>query len=143
MSDQLRKEFTYEDWDGTNRTQRIQWLALGDLPKGDYIRKGYFLIEDVQQYEKDGDDWDLFYDCLTPEVYAARLATEAKLGPPPARKNEWGEEWQPHSIADYMYYAYADYGSKEYEAFLLRQFADVYEYSLPDGAEIVVLETEG
>ena len=141
-SDELRKAFSY--WEGTNKVEEVKMCRLEDLPHGSYIKTNYYLIEDVQRYEEDHDPDDLFYDHLTPTIYAAKAANEAQFGKPQPRKNEYDEEYTPHSASDYMFYAYPDYHCEEYEAALLQRAADIYDYGcLPENSSIVVLLTEG
>ena len=118
ISEEFEKEFSYEDYTGKKVLDLtyLSYLPLKDLGSTDYIRKGYFLIEDVRQYEEDGETWDLFYDWLTPQVYAVKLENELKFGPPQKEYDVEGEDCTPHSVRDYMYYAYPNYDSREYEA---------------------------
>lgn len=137
VSDELRKEFEYEDWNG-NKKVVVKYLAVKDLPKGDIINSGYFLIDDVRLYEKDHDRFDLFYDKLSPQIYAAKLENQIKFGPnQPQKDNE-------HKASDYMFYAFPDYESAEYEAFMLRYYAETLrDCTMPDDVEWCILETEG
>ena len=144
ISDELRKEFEYPDWKG-NPCIDVKFLPMKELPSGSCIKRGYFLMEDVKEYESNEDAWDIFYDHLSPEVYAAKLQNELAMGKPTPEYDEEGEEIVNHSAADYMYYAYQDYNCQEYEAECIRLVADMLsEYEdIPEGAELVVLETEG
>lgn len=140
VSDDLRQLFEYTDWNDEKRFD-VKYLPLSELPSGSYIQKGYFLINDVQLYEKRGDAWDLFCDNLSPDVYAAKAANEARFGPPQKQTDEEGYNVTPEPASSYMYYAFPDYDSKEFEAFVIRNVAgilDPYERK-----EIIVLETEG
>ena len=75
-SEELCKEFEYETWEGTKRLD-VKYLSEKDLPKGSFIKTGYFLIKDVQAYENDENgDFEGFYDVISPEVYAAKLQYE-------------------------------------------------------------------
>lgn len=144
ISNELRTEFEYEDWTG-EKSVEVRCLAAKDLPDGSFIKTGYFLIEDVVQYEKYHDSFDLFYKSLPPQVYVAKMDHELKFGPNKPKKDELGEEYTEPNASDYMYYAYPDYDSEEYEAYILRHYVNNLEdYSLlKDGVEWVILETEG
>ena len=145
MSDELCKEFTYQ-CDGKVEISNVKMMPISELPGGSFIRKGYYLIEDVQQYEDDEMKYfDGFYDHVTPSVYAAMAQNEAQFGKPEPRKDDFDELYYPKSASDYMYYAYPDYVSEEYEAHMIRQVAEMLsEYTdLPKDAELVALETEG
>lgn len=126
----------------------IKWLPLKELPSEDFIKRGYFLIADVEQYEKalaSGEStymMDIFYDSLSTTVYNSRLKHAMMLGDD-CIKDEDGGIIQ-HSIKDYMYYAYPDYECKEYDSFLLRASANACElYDKEKYGEIVVIDWEG
>ena len=145
ISDELRKEFEYEDWNG-NKTVDVKYLPISELPEGSFIKRGYFLISDVKAYEENDDTFDLFYENLNPTLYAAKLQNELTFGKPGPKKDCEGEEYTEPSASDFMYYAYPDYNCKEYEAHIIRTFANSlgdYNSSLPKGYKLVVLETEG
>ena len=143
-TDELKKSFSYENYDGEIIFADVEYLPLNKLPSGSYVKSGYFLIEDIQNYLKDEDPWDLFYDCLDPTTYALKMESELKFGKPTPKKDCEGNEITEHSCADYAYFAYPDYFSKEYESALIRNAAEMYEFiDLPDEAEIVVLKREG
>ena len=147
ISDELRKEFEYEDWNG-NKKVDVKYLPLKELPYGDFISKGYFLIDSVREYEKGEDDFenDLEYDKVDPVVYAAMVKNEIVFGKPSPKKDIEGGEMEVHGASDYMYYAYPNYSGKEYEAFVIRQVAEMlgeFNRNLPEGYEVVILETEG
>lgn len=145
ISDELRKNFEYKDYNGDNVID-VKYLPLDELTKGSFIKKGYFLIDDVKHYEKTGDSWDIFYDNLSPEMYTAMLQNELTFGKPQPKKDEFDDEIIVHSASDYMFYAYPDYNSKEYEAEILRCAIESlysYRYMNNNNARIVILETEG
>ena len=141
----LEEEFRYEDYSGKAYIGDVRFAYLGSLPSGSYIRKGYFLIDDIIAYERGGDIFELFYDYIPLEVYAQRMQNELTFGPPKPKTDEFGEEYEVHSCKDYAYYAYPDYTSEEYETWLIRNAIDMYEYGVKelDDSRIVVLETEG
>ena len=140
VSEELRKEFEETRLNG-DKIVNVKWCPLDDLPSDSYIKKGYFLIKDVQEYERTNNSEDLFYDYLSPTVYAAMSTNERIYGKPTPQEDE---ECTHNSAADYMYYAYPDYRSKEYEAFVLRLEAEDYEYVFNNNdASIVILLWEG
>lgn len=145
ISDELRKEFEYEDWDGRKRI-RIKYLPLSELPNSDFIKTGYFLIKDIEQYEKNEKhffDEDIFYKKLTPTMYSILLQKELLFGKNEPKKDIEGEEYTEYNASDYMYYAYPDYNSKEFEVTSIYEVATMLDNNLPKDAKIVVLETEG
>lgn len=145
ISDELRKDYEYETYEGEKEMPRLKYLRVSELPKESYIRKGYFLIKDVVLYEEgDGDSDELFYDRISPTVYAGMMKNEITFGKPADEYDAEGEKIERHSAGDYMYYAYPNYFSKEYEAEMLRVTAGMLdEYDLPKGSELVVIEDEG
>ena len=145
VSYELRKEFEYENWNG-DKVLEVKMLPINELPTGSYIKKGYFLIDDVQQYEaSEYRYFDGFYDYISPAVYASMAQNEMQFGKPERRQDDYDEWYYPKSASDYMYYAFPDYESKEYEAEIIRSVAHMMgeEVNLPKGAVLLALETEG
>lgn len=146
FSDELRKEFTYRGLEGNQSLGEVRYCPLSQLPDGSYLKKGYFLIDDIKRYERNGHDaFDLFYDYIPVEIYAQMMKNELTFGAPKNIYDCEGEEIEIHSCRDYAFYMYPDDSSEEYEAFLLRNAFESYEYCVDelDGATLVVLETEG
>ena len=145
ISDELRKIYEYKDYNDEVSMPRLKYLRVAELPKESFIKKGYFLISDVVLYEEgDGDTDELFYDRISPSVYAAMMKNEITFGKPEDEYDAEGEKIERHSARDYMYYAYPDYNCKEYEAEVIRTIAYRLEtYDLPKGFELVVIEDEG
>lgn len=121
------------------------WLDTNELPDTDYIKKGYFLQEDISNYERDDGYWDGFYHMLTPDEYARKMDAELKFGVPKPKKDAEGYEIEEYSCGEYAFYAYPDHDSAEYESFMIKQALWNFEYSqdIPEGAKIVVLQTNG
>ena len=123
------------------------YLPYEDLPVGDYIKKGYVLIDEIEQYENREDrGFDGFYGVLSPNVYAKKMENELKFGPPKPTKNEWGEEYTPTSMSEYSYYVWPDYDCIEYAANRIRNALGLMRdwYDLKEnGEEIYILCTQG
>lgn len=121
--------------------------SLEDLPKGDFIKSNYYLIDDITKYREDKNAEDLFYDHLDPFVYNLKVQNELKFGKPTEKTDDWGNKYIPNSCEDYSFFAYADYDCKEYEAYKIRTIVysmyDSYGDSIPKGAKIVIFKTEG
>lgn len=135
ISEELRKSFEYEDWNGEKKVS-VKYLSLDKFGSysQNYIKTGYYLIEDVKAYLADDYSYETFEDYLSPEVYSAKLRNEVMLG-----KKE-GE----HSVSDYMFFAYPDLNCKEYEVFMINEMIEILnDYRLPEGYKIVILEDEG
>lgn len=148
FSDALRKEYTYEGYTLTDEEELadVRYLPVSELPTGSYLKKGYFLIDDIKQYEKnDGDSWDLFYDYIPVTIYAQMMKNELTFGKPKNIYDCEGEEIDVHSCSEYAFYMYPDYNSEEYESFLLREAIEMYEFGVDElrNADLVILETEG
>ena len=155
LTEKLCREFPseieYEDEDKKKVKiyQYFEYLPLNDLPKGEWVKSGYFLIEDIQAYLKytngENDYFEGFFYELTPIEYALKLENEIKFGKPEPKYDSEGDELACYSCADYAYFAYPDYSSMEYEAFLLRVTANMLmdDYKVPKGSQIVVIKTEG
>ena len=149
ITEELAKEFAYEDWNGEKKVQQLKYLPSSELPSGNFIKRGYLLSDDINEYEKTGDSWDLFYDFMTPAVYLMRLQNELVFGSPVKKEKKDDEDWEDagdekRPCSDYSYFAYVDLGSKEYEVHMLQLALQAYEFAkIPEGAEMVILEDEG
>lgn len=132
------------------------WLPIDSLPRGSYLKQGYYLIEDVKQYEKNPDDvefMDIFIDKLSPTVYAEKLKTDLLINSKEKQAlsdnnvsdtledtdDNTGEPCD-HPATDYMYYIWPDYSSEEYEATIIRNGAHMFEYyDIPEGATMIAI----
>lgn len=156
-TEELKKHFPDGDlfsWGGSSEEKEEQapwcfWLDVDDLPTGSYLKKGYFLQEDIAQYERSLTDEDVyfdgFYEMLTPAEYVRKMESELKFGIPKPKKDCEGNEFEVYSCGEYSYYVYPDYSCQEYEASVIRDAVNVYEYmiDLPEGSKLVVLQTNG
>lgn len=172
MSDELKRAYmttvtdNTDEWDATKYKKEpyskgFKYLPVTELPHGSFMQTGYFLISDVSRYEEEkqqyGDkvyDFDGFYEKLSPVVYAAKLQAEITTGNGMIKYSnleaddtdyEGYDNETGHKASDFMYYAYPDFSSPEYEASILRHEASIYEFvtGIPDDAERIILETEG
>ena len=121
----------------------ISILPYRDLPSGDYIKRGYFLIEDVNKYLEEHNSWDLFYDKISPEVYVERFKNEQVFGAPRPKKDSFDCEYEPHSCADYIYFTYPDEFSEEYEASMIRYAVSILDPNYDEMDDIVVVLSQG
>ena len=131
----------------------LYWTYADDLFEmcnhGDYIKSGYFLLDDIRIYKQNGNstrDVDIFYDKLDSDEYAMRLQNELIFGPPLHKKDECNNDITDHSIRDYGYFAYADYYSKEYIFSKINAIIEVLVgdfYTIPEDAKLVVIMTRG
>lgn len=147
-SEELKKEFSYYFNTDDKFYMPLEYVPLDELPIGDGVKRGYFLISDIDLYEKNDGDFDpgcLFYEWLTPTAYCEKLKAESKGIKPIPKKDVEGNEFDQYSASEYGYYAYVDKSSAEYEAERIRNAASAFEFSncLKNGNTIVVLKTEG
>ena len=108
---------------------------ISEVEVKDYMIKGYFLIDEVERYEKDGCVFpdEYFTTKLSPMAYAARLANESVV--PRILKED-----EP-AISDYMFYSYVDENSEAYETRTLNKVGDyLYDWgNIPEDAKLVVI----
>ena len=155
-TEELKKHFPEGDmycWGDDDNNEELPpwcfWLDAEDLPKGSYLKKGYFLQDDIAQYERSLEDdsvwFDGFYNMLTPAEYARKMEAELKFGVPKPKKDCEGYELPVYSCGEYGFYIYPDYDSAEYEATRIRQVLSEFEYDsrIPKDAKLVVLQTNG
>lgn len=150
--DQVSQEFidavfNIEIDDDYDLSQYWGICPLDALPSGDFIKIGYYLIDDIQKYQEDNSTENLFYDHLDPLTYNMKSQNELKFGKPTETEDEWGNKYIPHSCADYALFSYADYDCKEYEVHKIKTIVygmyDTYDNSIPKDAKIVIFKTEG
>lgn len=154
-TEELKKHFpsgdiySFDDDSEEEKPPWCFWLDPKDLPTGSYLKKGYFLQDDIAQYERSLEDNDVYFDgfyhMLTPSEYIRKAETELKFGVPKPKKDIEGYELEVYSCGEYSYYVYPDYNSAEYEAASIRDILYMFEYypDLPKGSELVVLQTNG
>lgn len=143
QSKELHEQFDYEDWNG-NKKCDVQYLPFDELPTDDYFKSGYYLIEDIKDWEKDKNSWEFegFYNMISPTIYAEKVRHEFQFGKNKPYEDEFGDMVTDPNSSDYMFYVIPDYFCKEYEAFVIRLGFDMLEdYKLPDGTKYVVLMT--
>jgi len=112
----------------------------------DYIKSGYYLLEDIKKYERSLTkhyEFDGFYDCLSPQLYCHMLASENSS----KHIREFDEDcagtkYRVRHTSDYAYYMYPDYDSKEYEAYILKTVADILlpSYDRKDFDVVVIFD---
>ena len=144
-SEELHKEFDYESNVNRNKTKMVltslKKAKLNDLPSGDFIKRGYFLMSGVTNYESsDGRDF-FFHDYKSPSVFSEMIKNENQNK---TKSYDYdGEPVYRNITSDYMYFAYPDYSSEQYESFVIKTFAESLRKNegIP-ASEIVVLYTE-
>lgn len=150
ISNELKNSLGYKDEGKDDYTFHGKYLPLTDLPNGDYIKSGYFLIEDVKRYNKDNfDSEDLFYNMIIPDVYAEMLHNQLIFDNSIYEKEDIeGEKYVVPRASDYIRFSAPDYYSKEYEAAIIRQTATILDnweffHNKEDFHEMVIIEIEG
>lgn len=127
---------------GINEEKRESVLLMqypDQLPDSNYIKSGYYLVKDVNEYlksEESGDDFDGFYEKIDPLMYAELVKQEVMFGKPEPKKDEEGYEIPVYSASDYMWFCYPDYYGEEYESFRCKQalnmIYDKYDFEYGD-----------
>ena len=140
-SDELMASNDFKDIYEEKYCVNPKYCKVSELPEGDYIKTGYFLIEDVMKYLEDRDS-DVFYNKLDPITYNGMVASELQFGRPGKKLDDYGDEYIPHSAGDYMYFAYPDYNCVEYRAFMIRIILSSMS-GYDNSKEFVIIETEG
>lgn len=118
----------------------IKFLPVNELPSESYIKSGYFLIKEVEDYLRTENSASFSYS-MDPRIYAARQQNELLFSG--TNDKIENEDYNTYRLSDFMYFTFPDYSSKEYESFVLRSFLDSL---LTDEIEVdryVILETEG
>jgi hypothetical protein len=134
-------DFTYFD---SSEVENLKYLPVCELPNESHLIKGYFPIEDIQNYELGNySAEDILCNMITPTIYAEKLKKEYMFGKNKYEEDIEGEKYKEPDASDYMYYVIEDYNSKEYEAELLRNVAYIFGDNLSEGESLVVIETEG
>lgn len=149
VSEEFKNEFLkYAEGDEEEELRDLSllsYLPISELPTGDYIKRGYFLIEEVEDYESDSDD-AYMSPPISPTVYAKKMEKEFRFGPNKPEKDEYGNEYTEPNASDYTYYAYPDYNSEEYESEKIRNAAyrlyDVYNCE-KNGIRLVAILSQG
>lgn len=144
LANELAEAFAYTDWDGKKSfSNTLCGLSLSELNhlSSDYIKKGYFLARDVDEYEKNKDTENVFWEHIGPQAYANLAAKQVKRH---VETDDEGFDYTVYGYEDYMYYAYEDYECKEYLIHLLQVIANSYNdilgYSAREnGIEVYVL----
>lgn len=145
-TDEDNENYIKKFYDG-ERDYLLSYLPFKDLPKGDYIKKGYVLIDDIECYENDKDGYfEGFYGVISPSIYAKKLENELKFGAPKPYKDEYGETITPKSMSEYSYYVWPDYECIEYECHAIRQtaYSVVDSWDIENGTEdVYIVLTQG
>lgn len=131
ISDELRTEFEYEDWNGKKRCD-VYWAYAEDIPCGTGEVHGYFPIDDVQNYIDDNEYFsaeELKYSMLTAEEFAINAAYELKHGEPRSITYDDGIVEQVGSCKDYILYSFVDQEGEEYQGGRLHAALDSFEFS--------------
>ena len=142
INDEQAKKF----YDCSNDMYLWSYLPFKELPSGEYIKKGYCLIDDIETYENNTEYFDGFYGVLSPTVYSKKLENELKFGAPKPVKDDFGEEYTPHSMSEYSYYVWPDYECIEYEAHSIRNavYTMIDSWKIDSGEEdIYILLVQG
>lgn len=122
ISEELADEFMEHDSYSNASYLDCRVLAYKDLPSDDFIKSGYVLEKQVMDSFKEDEYFDGFYDVLSPEEYAVKAEHELKYGwtKPDDTESEYLSEADCHSAKEYVFFAWPDYSSIEFDAFVIR-----------------------
>lgn len=123
----LEEEDLKSVYDGPWSGYWVSYINVSDLGSVDYVKRGYFLVDDIKQYVEGESAYDLFYDSMTELEYTMRSENEKKFGPPGEKEDCEGFKYTPHSCADYAYFSYPDYNSVQYASFLFKKAASMFD----------------
>lgn len=126
LTEELRAAFTVEGWNGQDHLlESIHWISYDEFMKcnSNYIKTGYFLVEDVKAFLQGADTEELFYDNLPAAVYADMCARKIS-----AREVEDSEGCKhvQRGWEDYMYFAYPDLDGEAYLTHTLKVLLNSY-----------------
>lgn len=151
LSPEFKTAVFGEGYSDSNDYGLLKILPIKELPKGDYIKSGYFLLKDIEEYLANKDEYSIsdlgiFYERLTPEIYGLRLANELAFKDFPSEESVADEDDEfseiKYSCKDYAFFAYPDYSCKEYECSLIRDAVHMLR-RYDDDIDIVIVEIEG
>ncbi len=148
VSKELKNEFLKyakeDEEEELRELSLLSYLPIDELPKGDYVKRGYFLTEEVERYEENPGD-AYMTPPISPTVYAKKMEKEFRFGLNKPKKDDFGEEYTEPNASDYTYYAYPDYECEEYEAERIRNTAyTLYDYNYEkSGVKLVVILEQG
>lgn len=139
IDEKYQEEFSDESWNDENiRKSILYMLPVDELPDSNFIKSGYYLVKDVEDYLKDDDhcEFDGFYQRIDPILYAEMVKQEVMFGKPKSEKDEDGYDIPVYSASDYMWFSYPDYYGQEYESFRCKNaysvLYDSYEFKYGD-----------
>lgn len=144
ISEELKKEFEYEDWKG-EKTVDLKWAYLNELPSDNFIVTGYFLKDDIKEWENNNDD-TLFYNVISPQFYNELMKKELIFGKNEPKKDEEGGEYIEPNASDYIYNSIPNTHSKEYDSFLIHSVVNMlldYNFDIEEKYNIVIIESQG
>ena len=133
-SKEMVKAFSYDhSWLSSEKsvefTSDLHYLPLDELYNlnSDYIKRGYFLVQDVERYEKNPEalfNDEIFYDTVSTVAYANMCTKQIKTH---KEEDDEGFEYTVHGYEDYMYYAYPDTEGTEYLVHVLKIIMSSYK----------------
>lgn len=129
FTDEMKKAFMETTWEGEDYFDpSLMEISLEDLRKlsDDYIKRGYYLTNQIDEYEREGDS-DVLLDHIGANEYANLCAKQIKQS---VVENEWGEKYTKYGYEDYMYYAFPDYYCKEWIIHELKIIANAFVETL-------------
>ena len=143
ISGELRKEFEYDGLTTHEKVFDAKMLMYSELPSSNYLKLNYYLVSDVKEYIESDDRYtgELFYDHMSPAIYAEKMRNEMIFGKPEPEQDCEGYEIPIYSCADYMLFAYPDYESREWEVAKIKEIANMVQgYNIEDKDLVIILQ---
>ena len=123
-------------WGGDIDWHYVTIAPLSELPKGDILKRVYVRVSDIEHIEHDG-YFDYWPDEISVDEYVARKQAQLEFNCEPLKDCE-GNELTP--IWEYTYYPYISTEGEEYEAYLIRIAAGLFDTW---GRDIYVILQQG
>lgn len=112
MDDFLKGKFVYKVYQ-EELVSYLYYLPVDKLPDTDYMKRGYYPVDEIVEYLEDSDHWDYYFsERYTETEYSIKLST--------AIKNNDTEELE--RLKKFNYFSYPDYNCKEYDSSILHKF---------------------
>jgi hypothetical protein len=117
LDEELTKKFVYKGYNDRLETS-LRFLPINELPTTDFIKKGYFLKDEVIEHIAHPDEEFYPTESYSVEEYAAKAASII------SNFNGINKD-EVEDLQRFYFYCYPDYNSCEFESFILRHTVSV------------------
>lgn len=123
MDDEVKIKFGYESYNKTI-SYNISYLPTNELPSTDFIKSGYFNVDEVLKNLNESEKY--FEEYYNFNEYSLKLQSAVISN----------DTEEINRLKKFIFYSYPDYSSDEYVYFLLNQYISFYgpfnEYTIKD-----------